>query len=182
MVWGALSFTIFSEAFEENALWVSVLGYMVLGLIIAALGMGMFLKAAKEKDELRKERLRIADGSIEDPSSSETPPANDAPDLPNECATPQRPHRHRAARALSTILLKMVPESNRSERTFLLVWGSILGFTCLIEVSVLELGALGAVAAQFGNATIGAALLGALAMVVFAAGATVPVVVAQAPW
>jgi hypothetical protein len=181
LVWGALSFVLFGQAFEDNALLISIYGYMVLGLIIAALGMGMFLKGAREKDDLRKERLRLAEeGDPEDIRMGQIEPNNHHEDLDlPECVTPERRHRHRAANALSSIMLRVVPESNRSERTFLLIWGSILGFTCLIEVSVLELGAMGVLAAQFGNATVGAALLGALAMVVFAVGATVPVVVAS---
>jgi hypothetical protein len=183
LVWGALSFTIFNEAFEHQALWVSVTGYMVLGLVIAVLGLGMFLKAAREKEDLRQERLREMGGAKAAGSAGRVAkgalagPSTPGPEV--ECASTEGGGRHRAARALSTVLLRLVPESSRSERTFLLLWGSILGFTCLIEVSVLELGALGAVAADFGNATMGAALLGGLAMVVFAAGATVPVVVAS---
>ena len=183
LVWGAVSFTIFNEAFERQAIWVSVAGYMVLGLIIAILGLAMFLKAAREKEDLRQERLGEA-GAAKDARSTgvveevaEVGPSTPTPEV--ECAANEKTGRHRAARALSTVLLRFMPESSRSERTFLLLWGSILGFTCLIEVSVLELGALGAVAADFGNATVGAALLGALAMVAFAAGATIPVVVAS---
>ena len=187
LVWGAVSFTIFNEAFERQAIWVSIAGYMVLGLVIAVLGLAMFLKAAREKEDLRLEKLKEAGlakdtrsaGEVEEKEVEEaaTDPSTPVPEV--ECASSEGTGRHRAARALSTVLLRIVPESSRSERSFLLLWGSILGFTCLIEVSVLELGALGAVAADFGNATVGAALLGALAMVTFAAGATVPVVVAS---
>ena len=140
-MWGAVSFTIFNEAFERNALWVSVGGYMVLGIIIAALGLGMFLKAAREKEDLRQERSSEVEG----------------PEV-GECPSTESPKRHRAAHAFSTMMLRFVPGSPKSERSFLLLWGSILGFTCLIEVSVLELGILGAVAADFGNATAGAAI------------------------
>jgi hypothetical protein len=189
LVWGAVSFTIFNEAFERKAIWVSVAGYMVLGIVVAILGLAMFLKAAREKEDLRRKRLP-GEGVTGNEGSAANTEADENTDVaastsgpsggPSvECASDGTSGRHRAARALSTVLLRLVPESSRSERTFLLLWGSILGFTCLIEVSVLELGALGAVAADFGNATTGAALLGAVAMATFALGATIPVVIAS---
>ena len=181
-MWGAASYTILNtSAFEDLAQWMSVVGYMVLGLVIMALGLGMFLKAAREKEDLRQERLREAEGGAVGEESEDTgpPDAEDGSPIPPECGPVTKRARHKVARALSSVLLRFVPASTRSERAFVLLWGSILGFTCLIEVSILELGLLGGAAAGQANATLTAALMGAVAMAAFAAGASVPVVIAS---
>jgi hypothetical protein len=185
LVWGAASYTILNTStFDDFAQWMSVVGYMVLGLVIMVLGLGMFLKAAREKEDLRQERLREADGvptgdrEVDGKVDEEEAPA-DGPSIPTECGPVEHKARHKMARALSSALLRFVPASTRSERAFVLLWGSILGFTCLIEVSILELGLLGGAAAGQANATLTAALMGAVAMAVFAAGASVPVVIAS---
>jgi hypothetical protein len=77
-------------------------------------------------------------------------------------------------------MMKLVPASKRSENTFVLLWGTILGFTCLLEVSVLEVAILGGAAANLAEGTLYAALAGGLAMFLFALGATVPMVIASA--
>jgi cytochrome c biogenesis protein CcdA len=78
------------------------------------------------------------------------------------------------------MIMRLVPASVRGERAFVLLWGSILGFACLLEVSVIELGVLGTVSGTVATATAAAAALGAAVMTAFAAGASVPVIVASA--
>lgn len=64
LVWGAVSYAIFSSsAFEDAAIWMYTVGYTALGGIIVVVGLGMFLKAAREKDDLRK---RVAGPEGED--------------------------------------------------------------------------------------------------------------------
>jgi hypothetical protein len=173
-IWGAVSFAIFSTtAFEDAAEWVYILGYMVLGGVIAVLGVGMFLKAARAKDDLRKERLRAAEGT--DGSSGISGDGSG----PEECPSPGEHRDHKLSRGIASALLRFVPDSAKGERTFVLIWGSILGFTCLLEVSILEVGLLGGAAAAQGQGTLIAAMLGATALLMFAMGATVPVVVAS---
>jgi hypothetical protein len=175
LAWGAISYTIFrSEAFESTAVWMNVLGYMVLGAIIMVLGSGLFLKAAREKEDIRQEKLAKAGVSRGDPDTTPKP----VPET--ECLEPKKPGRHRLASTVSSALLRFVPKTNRSERTFLLIWGSILGFACLLEVSILEIGVLGPAAASQANATLVAAGLGALVMTLFAVGASIPIIIASA--
>ena len=160
LVWGAASYAVFqTEAFESAARWLYVGGYLVLGAVIALVGAALFLRAARDKDRLRRARLAAATGT----------PVEAAPR-----ALDERPG------ALSVILMRMVPSSVRGERAFVLVWGSILGFACLLEVSVIELGVLGTVSGTVATATAAAAVLGAAVMTAFAAGASVPVIVASA--
>jgi hypothetical protein len=171
VVWGAVSFAIFqSVAFENAAVWLYVAGYTVLGTIIVVVGIGMFLKAAREKEDLRQERLRAAEGTGGDGSTP--PPVED-------CEGPATGGGHRVSGAISSALLRFVPETSRGERTFLLLWGSILGFACLLEVSILEVAILGGAAANLAEGTLGAAIAGGLAMFLFALGATIPVVVSS---
>lgn len=182
LVWGAVSYTLFaSAAFEDAAVWIYVVGYMVLGAIIVVMGLGMFVKAAKAKDELRKERERAM---AETPSGQGTPigaPATlEQAAAPEECETPSSERAHRHSRSITNMLLRFVPASSRGERTFILLWGSILGFTCMIEVSILEITILGGAAANLAEGTLNAALLGGLAMFLFALGATVPMVISSA--
>ena len=50
IVWGAVSYAIFSStAFEDAAIWMYVIGYTALGVVIVVVGLGMFLKAARDK-------------------------------------------------------------------------------------------------------------------------------------
>ncbi len=175
LVWGAVSYTVFqSEAFESAAIWLNVLGYMVLGAIIMVLGAGLFLKAAREKEEIRQEKLAKARGPQDGADAAPNPlPGPERPE-------PKRPGRHRVANAVSSALLRFVPRTDRSERAFVLLWGSILGFACLLEVSILEIGVLGPAAAGQADATLMAAGLGALVMALFAVGASIPIIVASA--
>jgi hypothetical protein len=182
LIWGAVSYTLFaSAAFEDAAVWIYVVGYMVLGAIIVVMGLGMFVKAAKAKDELRKERERAM---AEAPSGQGTPsgvPAGlEQAAAPEECETPSSERAHRHSRSITNMLLRFVPASSRGERTFILLWGSILGFTCMIEVSILEITILGGAAANLAEGTLNAAFLGGLAMFLFALGATVPMVISSA--
>jgi cytochrome c biogenesis protein CcdA len=61
-----------------------------------------------------------------------------------------------------------------------LLWGSILGFTCLLEVSILEIAILGGAAANLAEGTLYAAFTGGLAMFLFALGASIPIIIAAA--
>jgi hypothetical protein len=187
-IWGAVSYTIFSSAaFEDAAIWIYVVGYMVLGGIIVVMGLGMFVKAAKAKDELRKERERER-AMEETPSDQGTSdgipvgtPATSAQAVPAEdCEGPSSERAHKASMSITNTLLRFVPASSRGERTFVLVWGSILGLTCMLEVSLLEITVLGGAAANLAEGTLNAALVGGLAMFLFALGATIPMVISSA--
>ncbi len=181
-IWGAVSYAIFSSAaFEDAAIWMYVVGYMVLGAIIVVMGLGMFVKAAKAKDELRKERER----AMEETPSGQSPAGGTPASLAQakaaeDCEGPSSERAHKASRSITNMLLRFVPASSRGERTFVLVWGSILGLTCMLEVSILEIAILGGAAANLAEGTLNAALLGGLAMFLFALGATVPMVIASA--
>lgn len=179
-IWGAISYAIFSsKAFEDAAVWIYAIGYTLMGAIIVIVGLGMFLKAAKEKDELRKAR-EAAEEAKATGTKGEVP----SPDGPvaalEQCAVPPDDRKHRASRSITGWLLRFVPESKKGERTFVLLWGSILGLTCLLEVSILEVAIMGGAAANLAEGTLNAALAGGLAMFLFALGATIPVVVSAA--
>jgi hypothetical protein len=179
VVWGAVSYAIFrSAAFEDAASWIYVIGYTALGAIIMVVGVGMFLKAAREKEDLRQARLRAAEA----PEGNEgpAPPLTGLPEAMPECEGPVDGGGHRVARSITGWLLRFVPESSRGERTFVLLWGSILGFTCLLEVSILEVAILGGAAANLAEGTLYAALTGGVAMFLFALGASVPIIVSAA--
>lgn len=177
VAWGAISYAIFSSsAFEDAAVWMYVVGYMALGTIIVVVGMGMFLKAARDKEDLRQTKLKAAGKGSGDTPSARAADVGDAA----ECEGPARAGGHRAARSITGWLLRFVPESSRSERTFVLLWGSILGFTCLLEVSILEVALLGGAAANLAEGTLYAALAGGFAMFLFALGASIPIVVSSA--
>ncbi len=182
IVWGAVAYTLFSSAaFEDAAIWTYVGGYMALGAIIVAMGLGMFVKAAKAKDELRKERMKANE---EAPSGRRTqggtPTTLEQSAAGEDCEGPSSERAHRVSMSITNTLLRFVPASSRGERTFVLVWGSILGITCMIEVSILEITILGGATANLAEGTLNAALLGGLAMFLFALGATVPMVIASA--
>lgn len=160
LVWGAASYAVFqTDAFERAARWLHVGGYLVLGAVITIVGVALFLRAAKEKDRLRKAKRALAAGT---PSEATPATGSEGPG------------------ALSVILRRLVPSSVKGERAFVLLWGSMLGFACLLEVSVIELGVLGTVSGSVATATAAAAALGAVVMTAFAAGASVPVIVASA--
>ncbi len=181
-IWGAVSYTLFSSAaFEDAAVWIYIVGYMVLGAIIVVMGLGMFVKAAKAKDELRKERKRAMEMTHTDQSTPDGIPATmDQAPSAEECEVPSSERAHKASMSITNTLLRFVPESGRGERTFVLVWGSILGLTCMLEVSILEITILGSAAANLAEGTLNAALVGGLAMFLFALGATIPMVIASA--
>jgi len=181
-IWGAVSYAIFSSAaFEDAAIWMYVVGYMVLGAIIVVMGLGMFLKAAKAKDELRKQRMGAKEKAISGQRTpGETLSTMERTASAEDCEGPSSERAHRASRSITNTLLRFVPESRRGERTFVLVWGSILGLTCMLEVSILEITILGGAAANLAEGTLNAALLGGLAMFLFALGATVPMVISSA--
>lgn len=176
VVWGAVSYAVLQRAgFEDAAVGMYIVGYTALGAIVVLLGLGMFLRAAREKEDLRLAKLRDAGvGDDAGEGAGASPPTDGT-----ECPAPGDARTHRASRAISTLLLRFVPETSRGERTFLLLWGSILGLACLLEVSVLEVGLLGGAAANLASGTAGAALLGGVAMLLFALGATIPLVVAS---
>lgn len=185
-IWGAISYTIFSsKAFEDAAVWMYAIGYTVMGAIIVIVGLGMFLKAAKEKDELRKAREAAKEAEVGAKAKAtgtkgEVPSPGGPVAAMEQCAVPPDGRRHRASRSITGWLLRFVPESKKGERTFVLLWGSILGLTCLLEVSILEVAILGGAAANLAQGTLNAAIAGGLAMFLFALGATIPVVVSAA--
>jgi hypothetical protein len=57
-----------------------------------------------------------------------------------------------------------------------LIWGGILSIACLGEIIIIEGTLVTGAAALFGNEHLGATILGASAMFMFAIGATIPVV------
>lgn len=176
IAWGAISYAIFSSAaFEDAAIWMYVVGYTALGAVIIVVGLGMFLKAARDKEDLRQAKLHAAEAP--DGADVEPPSATSAEEAMAECEGPGDSAGHRAARSITGWLLRFVPGSDRGERTFVLLWGSILGFTCLLEVSILEVAILGGAAANLAEGTLYAALAGGLAMFLFALGASIPIIV-----
>lgn len=178
IVWGAVSYAIFSStAFEDAAIWMYVIGYTALGVVIVVVGLGMFLKAARDKEDLRQAKLRAAEVPAEE---ERAPMATSAEDAMAECEGPVDKPSHKAARSITGWLLRFVPGSDRGERTFVLLWGSILGFTCLLEVSILEIAILGGAAANLAEGTINAALTGGFAMFLFALGASIPIIISAA--
>ncbi|UCC93121.1 MAG: hypothetical protein JSW25_00100 [Thermoplasmata archaeon] len=179
IAWGAISYAIFrSAAFEDAAVWMYVIGYTALGAIIVVVGLGMFIKAAKDKEELRQAKLRAAEAP--DGIDPEAPSVTSADEAMAECDGPVDKPSHRAARSITGWLLRFVPGSDRSERTFVLLWGSILGFTCLLEVSILEVAILGGAAANLAQGTFYAAMAGGAAMFLFALGASIPIIISAA--
>lgn len=179
IAWGAISYAIFSSAaFEDAAVWMYLIGYTALGTIIVVVGLGMFLKAARDKEDLRLAKLKAA-GAPEG-EAPEATPASPVAGVGAECEGDGDRASHRAAKSITGWLLRFVPGSDRSERTFVLVWGSILGFTCLLEVSILEVAILGGAAANLAEGTLYAALTGGVAMFLFALGASIPIIVSSA--
>lgn len=179
IAWGAISYAIFSSAtFEDAAIWLYVVGYTALGMLIIVVGIGMFLKAARDKEDLRQARLSEAEAS--DGPDPEAPTVRSAEEAMAECEGPADKGSHRAARSITGWLLRFVPASSRGERTFVLLWGSILGFTCLLEVSILEIAILGGAAANLAEGTLYAALTGGVAMFLFALGASIPIIISAA--
>jgi len=178
IVWGAVSYAIFSSAtFEDAAIWMYVIGYIALGVVIVVVGLGMFLKAARDKEDLRQAKLRAAEA----PAAEERAPmAASAEQAMAECEGPVDKPSHKAARSITGWLLRFVPGTNKGERTYVLLWGSILGFTCLLEVSILEIAILGGAAANLAEGTLYAALTGGVAMFLFALGASIPIIIAAA--
>jgi len=180
IAWGAVSYAIFSSAaFEDAAIWMYFIGYTVLGIIIVVVGLGMFLKAARDKEDLRQAKLTAA-GMPAVHRSDSAPMATSAEEAMAECEGPVDRPSHKAARSITGWLLRFVPGSDRGERTFVLLWGSILGFTCLLEVSILEIAILGGAAANLAEGTVNAALTGGLAMFLFALGASIPIIISSA--
>lgn len=178
IAWGAISYAIFSSAaFEDAAIWMYVIGYTALGVIIVVVGLGMFLKAARDKEDLRQAKLRAAEAPEEE---ERAPMAASAEATMAECEGPVDKPSHKAARSITGWLLRFVPGSDHGERTFVLLWGSILGFTCLLEVSILEIAILGGAAANLAEGTIYAALTGGFAMFLFALGASIPIIISSA--
>ena len=185
IAWGAVSYAIFSSAtFEDAAIWMYVIGSTALGIIIVGGGLGMFLTAARDKEDLRQAKLRAAEApTAEMPAvggSDSAPMATSAEEAMAECEGPVDRPSHKAARSITGWLLRFVPGSDRGERTFVLLWGSILGFTCLLEVSILEIAILGGAAANLAEGTFYAALTGGFAMFLFALGASIPIIVSSA--
>lgn len=178
IVWGAVSYALFSSAtFEDAAIWMYVIGYIALGVVIVVVGLGMFLKAARDKEDLRQAKLRAAEA----PAAEERAPmAASAEQAMAECEGPVDKLSHKAARSITGWLLRFVPGTNKGERTYVLLWGSILGFTCLLEVSILEIAILGGAAANLAEGTLYAALTGGVAMFLFALGASIPIIIAAA--
>lgn len=179
VAWGALSYAIFSSAaFEDAAVWLYVVGYTAMGAIIVVVGIGMFLKAARDKEDLRQARLRAAEAPG---GEGEVPPLDPGPGEEGPpCEGAGDRAGHRVARSIAGWLLRFVPGSDRGERTFVLLWGSILGFTCLLEVSILEVAILGGAAANLAEGTLYAAVTGGVAMFLFALGASIPIIVSAA--
>jgi len=155
-----------------------VVGYTALGVIIVVVGLGMFLKAARDKEDLRQAKLRAAEAPTL--QADDGPMAASAETAMAECEGSGDKASHRAARSITGWLQKFVPGSDKGERTFVLLWGSILGFTCLLEVSILEIAILGGAAANLAEGTLNAALTGGLAMFLFALGASIPIIIAAA--
>ncbi len=179
VAWGAISYAIFSSAtFEGAAIWLYVIGYTTLGILIVVVGIGMFLKAARDKEDLRQAKMRAAEAP--EGIGPEAPTVTSAEEAMAECEGPSDKGSHRAARSITGWLLRFVPESSRGERTFVLLWGSILGFTCLLEVSILEIAILGGAAANLAEGTLYAAITGGVAMLLFALGASIPIIVSAA--
>jgi hypothetical protein len=179
VAWGAISYAIFSSsAFEDAAIWMYVVGYTILGVIIVVVGMGMFLKAARDKEDLRQSKLRAAEAS--DGIDPQAPATTSAQGAMAECEGPEDKASHKAARSITGWLLRFVPGSDKGERTFVLLWGSILGFTCLLEVSILEVAILGGAAAGLAEGTLYAAMAGGTAMFLFALGASIPIIISAA--
>jgi hypothetical protein len=183
IAWGAISYAIFSSAaFENAAVWMYVIGYTAMGVIIVVVGLGMFLKAARDKEDLRQAKLRAAEApaapAVE--GSDGAPMATSAEEAMAGCEGPADRPSHKAARSITGWILRFMPGSDRGERTFVLLWGSILGFTCLLEVSILEIAILGGAAANLAEGTFYAALTGGLAMFLFALGASIPIIISSA--
>jgi hypothetical protein len=176
IIWGAISYTLFtSDAFEDGAIWMYVIGYTALGIIIVVVGTGMFLKAAREKEDIRQAKLRTAEADAVEEGAPRTAKGEAAM---ADCEVTEGKGSHRAARSITGWMLKFVPGTDRGERTFVLLWGSILGFTCLLEVSILEIAILGGAAANLAGGTLNAALTGGFAMFLFALGASIPIIIA----
>ncbi len=179
IVWGAVSYALFSSGtFEDAAIWMYVIGYIALGVVIVVVGMGMFIKAARDKEDLRQAKLRAMEASPED--TERVPMTTSAKEAMAECEGPVDKPSHKAARSITGWLLRFVPGTNKGERTYVLLWGSILGFTCLLEVSILEIAILGGAAANLAEGTLYAALTGGVAMFLFALGASIPIIIAAA--
>lgn len=63
----------------------------------------------------------------------------------------------------------------RQPKMLFLIWGGIISIACLGEIIILEMPVISGAAALLGSEYLGAILLGATAMLIFATGAAIPI-------
>ena len=146
----AFGFSVGSEDILGPAVNVMAIGYLILGLFLLAFG-GYWLAITIEARENRKE-------------CKSTPP-----DL---CKVDETEKKH--GWLYSKLSNKFSNPQSGSKMLFL-IWGGILSIACLGEIALIEGAVIGGGAALFANEHLGAAILGATAMFLFAIGATIPV-------
>ncbi len=84
-----------------------------------------------------------------------------------------RETKHKKWRGRTPLLPKWAMGGNR----FVIIWGSVLSFACLLEIGLLETLAVSTFLGGSSGEVVGAALVGAGAMAAFAIGAAIPVIV-----
>ncbi len=126
------------------------LGYLLLGIFLLIFGAYWLAKGIEARED-RKE--------------GKTPP-----DLCKGGATEKK-----QGWLSAKIKTKLSNPINQPKMLFLL-WGGILSIACLGEIIILEVPVISGSAALLGNEYLGAILLGSTAMLIFAIGATIPII------
>jgi len=144
----------FSSVFEDlqgSIGNVMGLGYILLGIFLLIFGAYWLMQSIE---------------SIENRKEGKSKP----PDL-CKGSEPEKKHGW-----LYTKLSSKFTDPKTQPKYLFLIWGGILSIACLGEIIIIEGTLITGAAAMFGNEHLGATILGASAMLMFAVGATIPVV------
>lgn len=126
------------------------LGYLLLGLFLLIFGAYWLAKGIEARED-RKEGKKSP------------------PDL---CKVKEPESKHGWFH--NKISSRLINPLNQPKMLFL-IWGGIMSIACLGEIIIIELPVISGSAALLGSEHLGAILLGATAMLVFATGAAIPI-------
>jgi sulfite exporter TauE/SafE len=147
----AFEFSSFFDDLKGSIGNVMGIGYILLGIFLLIFGAYWLMQSIE---------------SIENRKEGKTNP----PDL---CKSNESDKKHGW---LYTKISSKLTNPKTQPKYLFLIWGGILSVACLGEIIIIEGAVLTGAAALFGNEHLGATLLGAGTMFMFAIGATIPVV------
>lgn len=81
-----------------------------------------------------------------------------------------------AEKYLSKKMRNIMSNPNSGKNIFMFTWGALLAVACIGEVSLIEMAIIAGIAGSLGESLYGASLFGFMAMLLFALGATVPII------